>query len=88
MEHNRVRRDTKSKKKKKKHGRVFKIVMTVVLIFVITTVMLACMAASYIKNVIIPEADLQLDTYSANMNLTTTMYYKTVDANGNPFYSS
>ena len=86
LEHNRERRDTKSRKKKKKHGRVFKIVMTVVLIFVITTVMLACMAASYIKNVIIPAADLQLDTYSANMNLTTTMYYRDTDANGENVY--
>lgn len=86
MEHNRERRDTRSRKKKKKHGRAFKIIMTVVLIFVITTVMLACMAAAYIKNVIIPEADLQLDTYSANMNLTTTMYYRDTDANGDVIY--
>ena len=38
--------------------------MTIVLIFVITMVMLACMAAAYIKNVILPEADLKLDEYN------------------------
>lgn len=75
MERNRDRRDTRRRRKRKKHGRVFTVIMTLVLIFVITSAMLACMAAAYVKNVIIPEADLQLDTYTANMNLTTTMYY-------------
>lgn len=51
--------------------------MTIVLIFVITMAMLACMAAAYIKNVILPEADLKLDEY--NPNLTSTMYYKDPD---------
>lgn len=64
----------KAKRKRKKHGRGFKVIMTIVLIFVITMAMLACMAAAYIKNVILPEADLQLDEY--NPNLTSTMYYK------------
>ncbi len=48
--------------------------MTIVLIFVITMAMLACMAAAYIKNVILPEADLKLDEY--NPNLTSTMLYR------------
>ena len=74
MEHNRARRDTRAKRKRKKRGRGFKVIMTIVLIFVITMVMLACMAAAYIKNVILPEADLKLDEY--NPNLTSTMYYK------------
>lgn len=51
--------------------------MTIVLIFVITMAMLACMAAAYIKNVILPEADLKLDEY--NPNLTSTMHYKDPD---------
>ncbi|MDO4517445.1 MAG: transglycosylase domain-containing protein [Bacillota bacterium] len=48
--------------------------MTIVLIFVITMAMLTCMAAAYIKNVILPEADLKLDSF--NPNLTSTMYYR------------
>lgn len=70
----RDRRGASSKRKRKNHGRGFKAVMTVVLILVITMVMLLCMAAIYIKNVIIPEASLEMADF--NPNLTSTMYYK------------
>lgn len=36
--------------------------------------MMICMAAAYVKNVVMPNVDLQLTDYS--LNLTTTMYYK------------
>ena len=73
----RDRRGASSKRKRKNHGRGFKAVMTVVLILVITMVMLLCMAAIYIKNVIIPEASLEMADF--NPNLTSTMYYKDPD---------
>ena len=63
--------------KTENHGRGFKAVMTVVLILVITMVMLLCMATIYIKNVIIPEASLEMADF--NPNLTSTMYYKDPD---------
>ena len=44
---------------------------------IITMVMLLCMAAIYIKNVIIPEASLEMADF--NPNLTSTMYYKDPD---------
>ncbi|MCF0124047.1 MAG: PBP1A family penicillin-binding protein [Ruminiclostridium sp.] len=74
MEQKRDKRSPKTKRKRKKSGRGFKIFITIVLVFVITMAMLACMAAAYIKNVILPEADLKLDEY--NPNLTSAMYYK------------
>ncbi len=77
MEHKRERRNTRTKRKQKKRGSGFRVVMTVVLIFVITMAMLACMAAAYIKNVILPEADLQLD--EVNPNLTSTLLYRDLD---------
>lgn len=77
MEHKQERRNTRTKRKQKKRGRSFKVVMTIVLIFVITMAMLACMAAAYIKNVILPEADLQLD--EVNPNLTSTMLYRDLE---------
>ncbi|HIY33000.1 MAG TPA: PBP1A family penicillin-binding protein [Candidatus Evtepia faecavium] len=66
-----------NKKKRKKHGRGFRVVMTVVLILVITLAMLLCMAAVYIKNVIIPEAGLEMADF--NPNLTSTMLYQDPD---------
>ena len=70
----RDRRSAGSKKNRKKHGRGFKVVMTIVLILVITIAMLLCMAAVYIKNVIIPEASLEMADF--NPNLTSTMLYQ------------
>ena len=63
-----------SKRKGKKHGKAFKIVMTIVLIILITGAMLLCMAAVYIKNVIIPNASLEMTEY--NPNLTSTILSK------------
>ena len=48
--------------------------MTIVLIFVITAAMLLCMAAVYIKNVIIPNAGLEMTDY--DLNLTSTILCK------------
>ena len=48
--------------------------MTIVLIFVITAAMLLCMAAAYIKNVIIPNAGLEMTAY--DLNLTSTILCK------------
>ncbi|MDD7288187.1 MAG: transglycosylase domain-containing protein, partial [Clostridiales bacterium] len=82
MEHNRDnKRSKQTRRNRKKHGRAFKVIMTIVLIFVITTAMLVCMAAAYIKNVIIPQADLQLDTFDASMSLTSTMYCRNPSTN-------
>ena len=66
-----------SKRKGKKHGKAFKIVMTIVLIILITGAMLLCMAAVYIKNVIIPNASLEMTEY--NPNLTSTILSKDPD---------
>ena len=73
----RDRRGAGAKKNRKKHGRGFKVVMTIVLILVITIAMLLCMAAVYIKNVIIPEASLEMADF--NPNLTSTMLYQDPD---------
>lgn len=64
-----------AKRKRKKHGKTLKVVMTIVLIFVITAAMLLCMAAAYIKNVIIPNAGLEMTAY--DLNLTSTILCKT-----------
>ena len=41
--------------------------MTIVLIFVITLAMLLCMSAAYIKNVIIPDASLDMSDFNPNL---------------------
>ena len=63
-----------AKQKRKKHGKAFKVVMTVILVILITGLMLLCMAAVYIKNVIIPNASLEMTEY--NPNLTSTILSK------------
>ena len=60
----RDRRGKSTKRKRKKHGRAFRVVMTIVLICLITGAMLLCMAATYIKNVIIPNAGLEMNDYT------------------------
>ena len=70
----RNRQGKNAKRKRKKHGKTFKVVMTIVLIFVITAAMLLCMAAAYIKNVIIPNAGLEMTAY--DLNLTSTILCK------------
>ena len=49
--------------------------MTIVLIFVITAAMLLCMAAAYIKNVIIPNAGLEMTAYDLNLTSTIPVSY-------------
>ncbi len=63
------------KKKKKVGGPILRVLGTLVLIAVVTGAMIACMAALYIKVVIIPDSGLNLADYALDMNLTTTMYY-------------
>lgn len=63
-----------AKKKKKGSGRGWRIFGTIFLICLITGAMLSCMAAMYIKLVIMPESELLLTDYSTS--LTTTVYYE------------
>ncbi len=70
----RDRRGKNTKRKRKKHGRAFRVIMTIVLICVITAAMLLCMAAVYIKNVIIPNANLEMNDY--NMAQTSVIMAK------------
>lgn len=51
---------------------VGKVIGTIALIVVITAVLLACFAAVYIKNVILPQAHLEANF---DMDLTSTIYY-------------
>ncbi len=62
------------KGKGKKHGKAFKVGMTILLVCLITGAMLLCMAAIYVKNVIIPKAGLEMTDY--NLNLTSTILTK------------
>ena len=64
------------KRKRKRHGRFFKGVLTVVLVLVLTGAILLCMSAMYIKNVILPQSDLQMDAFDDLVQRTSKMYYK------------
>lgn len=68
-------------KKRKRRGKspVKRVLGTIGLIILVTGALLACMAAVYVKIVIIPDSNLVLTDYS--LNLTTTVYYK--DSAGN-----
>lgn len=70
------RRSTRrpERKRKKKDHKVRRVLLTILLIVLITGAILVCMSAMYIKNVIIPQAGLDMADYTAN--LTTTMLYK------------
>lgn len=64
------------KKKRRKRsvvGQVLFVLWTLFLVFSITCSFLACFAAVYIKNVIMPNTDLTLTDYS--MSLSSTIYY-------------
>lgn len=52
---------------------MLRVLGTIALIGLVTCAMLACMAAVYIKLVIVPDADLKLTDFS--LNLTTAVYY-------------
>lgn len=62
------------RKRKKKDHKVRRVLLTILLIVLITGAILVCMSAMYIKNVIIPQAGLDMADYTAK--LTTTMHYK------------
>ena len=75
----RPRRSSRSaspKRKRRGRGGVFKAVLTVVLVLVLTGAILACLSAMYIKNVILPETDLQLDAYNEAVQQTSKMFYR------------
>ena len=61
------------RKRKKKDHKVRRVLLTILLIVLITGAILVCMSAMYIKNVIIPQAGLDMADYTAK--LTTTMHY-------------
>jgi len=71
---NQEQKGKKEKKKKRNTRRNGKIFGTVVLIGFITMAMLACMAAMYIKTVILPNVALSLDSFP--LNLSTSVYYE------------
>ena len=50
---------------------------TLFLVGIITSLFLACFAAVYVKNVILPQSDLDVGDYS--MNLSSTIYYTDPD---------
>ncbi len=68
-------------RKRRKHRstlrRVLSVIGTLFLVFVITCSFLACFAAVYIKNVILPNAELDVADYP--MNLSSTIYYTDPD---------
>lgn len=69
-----------SRRRKHRHrGGVFKAVLTVVLVMVLTGAILACLTAMYIKNVIMPETDLQLDAYIGAAQQTSKMFYRNTE---------
>ena len=64
----------KKRKKRSVLNRIMKVVGTLFLIGVITCMFLACFAAIYIKNVILPQA-AEFDITDYPMNLSSTIYY-------------
>lgn len=68
------RTENMQKSKGKKETRpALRVLGTIALIGLVTCALLACMAALYIRLVIIPDADVKLTDF--DMNLTTTVYY-------------
>ncbi len=66
-------RKRKHRRKRSVAGQIFFVLWTLFLVFSITCSFLACFAAVYIKNVIMPNTDLTLTDYS--MSLSSTIYY-------------
>lgn len=65
---------TRKRRKRRSAGRtVGKVIGTIVLILFITAALLSCFAAVYIKNVIMPNADMDLSLYDAHQS--STLYY-------------
>jgi len=64
------------RKKKRKRGflrRFFGTLGTLILVFAITCSFMACFAAVYIKNVILPQSEMDIAQYP--MNLSSSIYY-------------
>ena len=74
---NRPRRRKKSKKAKRIIGRIFKTIGTLLLIGIITCSFLACFAAVYIQQVIIPQVHFELADYPTD--LSSIIYYTDPD---------
>lgn len=62
------------KKSKKKKGGVLRVIGTLLLIFLTTSAFLACFAAVYIVNVILPQANMDLSSFNVDEN--SVMYYQ------------
>jgi len=78
----RTTRSSRSKRgRRRRKGGVFKAILTVVLVLVLTGAILACLSAMYIKNVILPNTDLQLDAYNESVQQTSKMYYRNTETN-------
>ncbi len=78
------------RKKRKKRNPVLhvlavigKVLGTLLLIGVTTGAIMACFAVTYINQVIVPKADLNLYDFSVDMSLSSTMYY-TDKSTGSP----
>ena len=56
-------------------SRILTVVATLLLVALITGSFLACFAAVYIKNVILPQADTDMAAYGIGMNLSSIIYY-------------
>ena len=63
----------KRKKTKRIAGRIFKVIATLLLICIITGSFLACFAAVYIQQVIIPQVEFDMADFP--MDLSSTIYY-------------
>ena len=72
-------RRRKRRKKGSTVGHVFatigKVLGTLLLVGITTCAFLACFAAVYIQQVIIPQTDLNLGDFIVDMSLSSTMYY-------------
>ena len=72
-------RRRKRRKKGSAAARVFatigKVLGTLLLVGITTCAFLACFAAVYIQQVIIPQTDLNLGDFIVDMSLSSTMYY-------------
>lgn len=64
----------KRKKKKNIAGRILKVIGTLFLVGIFTCMFLLCFAATYVKNVILPQA-AEFDITDYPMNLSSTIYY-------------
>lgn len=62
------------RKKNKKKGSIGRIIGTLLLIFVTTSAFLACFGAVYIVNVILPQANMDLSSFTVDEN--SVMYYQ------------